>query len=32
MRFASLKNLHPVEILARLRPEEAVRILDTEAL
>ena len=32
MRFAWLKNLPAVEILARLQPEEAVRILDSGVL
>lgn len=32
MRFAWLRNLPAAEILARLQPEEAVRILDSGAL
>ena len=32
MRFTWLKNPPAVEILARLQPEEAVRILDSGAL
>jgi hypothetical protein len=32
MRFAWLKNRSGVDLLARLQPEEAVRILDSGAL